>query len=74
MDRLWRICSYAAAVMLGNAYGHSPTSLSDEYVKQTEVAVSLAIEGGGPSSILVDFFPICERTTCDRRRSSRKRP
>lgn len=46
--------------MLGIAYGHSPASLADDYIKRTEEAISLAIEGGGPASNLVDFFPVRE--------------
>ena len=46
--------------MLGVAYGYSPSSLDDEYIKMAGEAMSLAIEGGGPASGLVDFFPIRE--------------
>ena len=51
---------YTAAVMLGIAYGHSIKALSDDYIQRTEEAIRLAIQGGGPASTLVDFFPICE--------------
>ena len=46
--------------MLGVAYGYSPSSMDDEFIKMAGEAMSLTIEGGGPASALVDFFPICE--------------
>ena len=44
--------------MFGIGYGYSPTSMDDAYIKMTEEAIKLILEGGGPGSTLVDFLPI----------------
>lgn len=46
--------------MFGIGYGYSPTSMDDEYIKMTEDAIKLILEGGGPGSMLVDFLPVRE--------------
>ena len=46
--------------MLGIAYGYSPSTIDDEYIKMTEDAIKLILEGGGPGSMLVDFLPVRE--------------
>ncbi|KZT66772.1 cytochrome P450 [Daedalea quercina L-15889] len=54
---LAQVKRYTAAVMLGIGYGYSPSSLDDEYIRMTEEAIELVLEGTGPGSGLVDFFP-----------------
>lgn len=49
--------------MFGIGYGYSPTSMDDTYIKMTEEAIKLVLEGGGPGSMLVDFLPIRASST-----------
>ncbi|KAH9834654.1 cytochrome P450 [Rhodofomes roseus] len=49
---------YVAALMLGVAYGYSPSSMDDEYIAMAEDAMQIITESGGPSTMLVDFIPI----------------
>ncbi|KAH9917063.1 cytochrome P450 [Fomitopsis serialis] len=56
-EALAHLKRYAAALMLGVAYGYSPSTMDDEFVRMTEEAMHLALDGGGPGSALVDFFP-----------------
>ncbi|KZT69390.1 cytochrome P450 [Daedalea quercina L-15889] len=49
---------YTAAIMLEIGYGHTVTSLDDEYIKMIENGVRKCLSGSGAGSALVDFFPI----------------
>ncbi|TFY56487.1 hypothetical protein EVJ58_g7612 [Rhodofomes roseus] len=49
---------YVAALMLGVAYGYSPSSMDDEFIAMAEDAMQIITESGGPSTMLVDFIPI----------------
>lgn len=42
------------------AYGHSVTSLDDQYIHLAEQAARKTVELGGAGSMLVDFFPFRE--------------
>jgi len=50
--------SYVAALMLGVAYGYSPSTMDDSYIKMVQEALQIVVEAGGPSALLVDFMPI----------------
>ncbi|KZT69356.1 cytochrome P450 [Daedalea quercina L-15889] len=56
-DVIIHLRRYVAALMLGIAYGHSPSSMDDEYIKMVADALHLVIEAGAVSSMLVDFIP-----------------
>ncbi|KZT12723.1 cytochrome P450 [Laetiporus sulphureus 93-53] len=49
---------FAAAMIMEIAYGHSVTSLNDQFVHLAERAAKETIESGGPGSMIVDFFPL----------------
>lgn len=51
---------YVAGLMLGIGYGYTPSTGDDAYIELVEEAMHLTLEVGGPSSALVDFFPVCE--------------
>ena len=46
--------------MLGIAYGYSPSTMDDDYIKMVADALHLVIEEGVVSSMLVDFMPFCK--------------
>ncbi|KZT69355.1 cytochrome P450 [Daedalea quercina L-15889] len=48
---------YVAALMLGIAYGYSPSSMDDEYIQTVSHAMQFVVEAGGPGFMLVDFIP-----------------
>ena len=51
---------YIAGLMFGIGYGYTPSSGDDAFIEMVEEAMHLTLEVGGPSSALVDFFPVCE--------------
>jgi len=56
-EALSHVKRYAAALMLGVGYGYSPSSMDDEYIRNSEEAIHLTLDGGGPGAFVVDFFP-----------------
>ena len=64
--RLWltTLDRYAAGVMLDIAYGHSVSSVNDARIQRIDEAIGGILGTGNPGSMLVDFFPICEPSSC----------
>ncbi|KAH9917058.1 cytochrome P450 [Fomitopsis serialis] len=57
-DALIHVKRYVAALMLGIAYGYSPSTMDDVYIKRVHEALQIVVEAGGPSALLVDFIPL----------------
>jgi hypothetical protein len=55
-----RYIRYAASLILHLAFGHRVNSTDDKYVQISETAVTGLVEGGNPSSQVVDLFPARE--------------
>ena len=46
--------------MMEISYGHSVSSLDDEYIVLADNAISGATATGAAAASLIDFFPICK--------------
>ncbi len=57
-----RCTSYAAAIIVEIAYGHTVSGLEDEYIEIADRATTETVTAGTPGTsilgLLVDFFPI----------------
>ncbi|KAF8064213.1 cytochrome P450 [Lyophyllum atratum] len=49
---------FAAATIFPITYGHTITSVDDDFVKLAEEAATLTVQSGSPAATLVDFFPV----------------
>ncbi|OCH90107.1 cytochrome P450 monooxygenase [Obba rivulosa] len=49
---------FAAALIMEITYGHTITSLNDQFLRIAERATTETVANGSPGSMLVDFFPI----------------
>ena len=61
---------YVAGIMLEISIGYTPSSGDDAYIEMVEEAMHLTLEVSGPSSALVDFFPLRKQYRYDYIRGS----
>ncbi|EMD32760.1 hypothetical protein CERSUDRAFT_118484 [Gelatoporia subvermispora B] len=57
-DFMSHIRRFSASLIMDITYGHTVTSLDDQFLQIAERATTETVENGSPGSMLVDFFPV----------------